>query len=146
MTQRGRKGSQKLNNDSFYRPPVAGAQSIIGTEKNHDSAILMKYGDDDCSQTYGQIKEAFRPFTKDDILQAYVSDNDFRSFNNGEDFGFSLKFFDIGHQTNLKSAQPIKVEHKFSENIPAVIYGYAFVLTNKLISISIDGQRHFDLI
>ena len=50
------------------------------------------------------------------------------------------------YQKILKNAQPIKVDFKFSENVPAGIYGYALVLTNKLVSKSSDGQRHFDLI
>ena len=37
--------------------------------KNPDSAILLNYDDDDYSQGYGQIKEAFRAPTNDDILQ-----------------------------------------------------------------------------
>ena len=44
-----------------------------------------------------------------------------------------------------KKAQPIEVEMKFSENIPAGRYGSALGLTNKLTRISSDGQRHFDL-
>ena len=35
---------------------------------------------------------------------------------------------------------------KFSEKVPAGIYGYVLVLTNKLDSISSDGQKHFDSI
>ena len=54
--------------------------------------------------------------------------------------------FSTSYQKNLESAQRIKAEFKFSENIPAGIYGYALVLTNKLDSIRSDGQRHFDLI
>ena len=46
----------------------------------------------------------------------------------------------MGFQKNLESAQSIEVEFKLSENIPAGIYGYALVLTNKLISISSDVQ------
>ena len=46
----------------------------------------------------------------------------------------------------LRSAQSIKVKVKFSENVPAGISGYALVLTKKSVSISSDGQRHFDLI
>ena len=36
------------------------------------------------------------------------------------------------------------MEIKFDGVVPAGIYGYALVLTNKLISISSDGQRMFD--
>ena len=37
--QSDRQNYQKLNNDTFYRPPLTSAQCIIGTEKNPDSAI-----------------------------------------------------------------------------------------------------------
>ena len=46
----------------------------------------------------------------------------------------------------LRNAQPFKVGFNFSENIPFGIYGYVLVLTNRLVSMSSDGQRHFDLI
>ena len=52
--------------------------------------------------------------------------------------------FSIRYQEEFESSQPKKVEFKFDGVIPAGIYG--LVLTNKLISISSDGQRHFDLI
>ena len=54
--------------------------------------------------------------------------------------------FSISYQKKLESVQPIKVKFQFSENIPAGVYGYALVLTNKLVSISSDSQRQFDLI
>ena len=46
----------------------------------------------------------------------------------------------------LESAQPIRVEYKFSENIPAGIYGYVLVLANNLVGINSDGQKQFNLI
>ena len=76
-----RQDSQNLNNDTFYRPPITSAQCIIETEKYPDSAFLLNYDDDDSSQGYGQIKEAFKSLTKDDILQPYIFDVDFRSSN-----------------------------------------------------------------
>ena len=51
----------------------------------------------------------------------------------------------MGYQKNLERAQPIKVENKFDAVVPPGIYGHALVLTSKLISISSDGQRHFNL-
>ena len=144
---------QSLNTDSFNRPPVVtNAQCIIGTEKYLNSGILINYADDDYSQGYRQIKETFRALTKDDILNPFKSDHAFGSTNvnnAGEDddvVGYNLCAFDIRYQINLESAQPINVEFKFSENIPAGIYGYALVLTNKLENIGSDCQRHFDLI
>ena len=76
--QKGRQDSQYMNKDTFYRPPETSAQCIIGTEKNRDSAFLINYDDDVSNQGYGQIKGAFKVLTKDDILQPYIFDNDFR--------------------------------------------------------------------
>ena len=144
--QRNRQDSQKLNNDTFWGTPVTSAQCFIGTEKYPDSAIVLNYNDDDYSQVYGQINEVFRALTKEDILQPYISDHDFGSSNDNIDIGYKLYVFDVNYQKDLESAQPIKVELKFSENVPAGIYGYALVLRNQLVSKSSDAQRHFDLI
>ena len=79
--QNDRQNDQNLNNGTFYRPLVTSAQCILGTEKYPDSGILLNYNDDDYSQGYGQNKEAFKALTKDNILQPYISDADFRSSN-----------------------------------------------------------------
>ena len=145
--QRDRQDSQNLNNDTFCRLPVVSAQGIIGTEKYPDAGILLNYDDDDYSQGYHQIKEAFRALTKDDILQPYISEADFRRSNvAANDIGYNLYVFDIRYQKNFTNSQPIKVEFKFEGVVPNDINGYALVLTNKLVSVSSDGQRHFDLI
>ena len=143
--QNDRQNNQNLNNDTFYRPLVTSAQCIMGTEKYPDSGILLNYNDDNYSQGYGQIKEAFKALTKDNLLQPYISDADFRSSNNDNNIGYNIYVFDIRYQKNFESSQPIKVEFKFDGVVPAGIYGYALVLTNKLIFISSDGQRMFDL-
>ena len=144
--QNDRQHDQNLNNDTFVRLPVISAQVVIGTERYPDNAILLNYDDDDYSQGYGEIKEAFKALTKDDILKPYISEDDFRSSNEGNNIGYNIYAFDIRYQKNFENAQPVKVEFNFSENINAGIYGYALVLTNKLISISSDVQRMFDLV
>ena len=145
--QQDRQDSQNLNNDTFCRLPVVSAQCIIGTEKYPDAGILLNYDDDDYSQGYHQIKEAFRALTKDNILQPYISEADFRKSNAAaNDIGYNLYVFDIRYQKNFTNSQPIKVEFKFEGVVPNDINGYALVLTNKLVSISSDGQRHFDII
>ena len=145
--QRDRQDSQNLNNDTFCRLPVVSAQCIIGTEKYPDAGILLNYDDDDYSQGYHQIKEAFKALAKDDILQPYISEEDFRTSNvRAADVGYNLYVFDIRYQKNYTASQPIKVEFKIDGVVPNCVNGYALVLTNKLVSISSDGQRHFDLI
>ena len=134
-----------MNNDTFYRLLVTSAQCIIGTEKYPDSGILLNYNDDKYSNDKRQNEEAFKTLTKDNIPQPYISEHDFRSSNEDNDIGYNLYAFDIRYQKNFESSQPIKVEFIFDGVIPAGIYGYVLVLTNKLISISSEGQREFDL-
>ena len=143
--QNDRQHDQNLKNDTFVRLPVISAHVVIGTERYPDSAILLNYEDDDYSQGYGQIKEAFRALTKDDILKPYITEDDFRSSNEGNNIGYNIYAFDIRYLKNFENAQPVKVEFNFLENINDGIYGYALLLTNKLASITSDGQRMFDL-
>ena len=136
-----------MNNDTFCRLPVVSAQCVIGTEKYPDAGILSNYDDDDYAQGYQQIKEVFRSLTKDDILQPYKSEEDFRSSNSAaNDVGYNLYVFDIRYQKSYTASQLNKVEFKFNGVVPNDINGYALVSTIKLVSISSDGQRHFYLI
>ena len=144
--QQDRQDSQNLNNDTFCRLPVVSAQCSFGTEKYSDAGILLNYDDADYSQSYHQIKKAFKALTKDDILQPYISEEDFRSSNiAANDIGYNLYVFDIRYQKNYTASQPIKAQFKLDGVVPNV-NAYALVLTNRLVSISSDGQRHFDLI
>ena len=145
--QRYRPDTQTLNNDAFCRLPLVSAQCIIGAEDYPDASILFNYDDDHHTQGYFQIEEAFRALSKDNILQPYISDDDFRTTTvRGDDVGDNLNVFDIRYQKNSTNTQSIELEVKFDRVGPIDINGYALVLTNKLVSISSDGQRHFDLI
>ena len=93
--QNDRQHGQNLNNDAFVRLRIISGQFIFGTEKYPESGILLNYSDDDYSQAYGQIKEAFKAHTKDNILQPYKSENDFRSSNDGGNIGYNIYAFDI---------------------------------------------------
>ena len=91
-----RQDSQNLNNDTFCRLPVVSAQCIIDTEKYHDAGILLNYDDNDYSQSCHQIKHVFKARTKNDLLQPYISNDDFKSSNARADgIGFNLYVFDI---------------------------------------------------
>ena len=88
---------------------------------------MLIYNDDDYSQGYGQIKDVFRALPRDDVLQPYISDNDFRSSNDDNDIGYNFYVFDVRYQKNLESVQAVKLKFKFAGVVPAGIYGYAFV-------------------
>ena len=106
--QNDRQHDQNLNNDTFIRLPVISAQVIIGIERYPDNSILLNYDDDNYSQGYGQIKEAFKALTKDDILQTYITEHDFRSSNDGNDIGYNIYAFDIRYQKILKTLNQSK--------------------------------------
>ena len=145
--QQDRQDSQNLDNDTFCRLPVVSAQYVIGTGKNPDACLFLNYADDHYSQGYHQIKEAFKALTKDDVLQPYISEEDFKASNvRAADVGYNLYVFDIRYQKKYTASQPIKVESKFDGLVPNNVNGYALVLTNKLVSMSSDGQRNFVLI
>ena len=132
--QNDRQHDQNLNKDTFVRLPVISAQVVIRSERYPDSAILLNYEDDDYLQGYGQIKEVFKALTKNDVLQPYITEDDFRSSNEGNNFGYNIYVFDIRYQKTFENAQPVKVEFHISENNPAGTFGYALVLTNRLAS------------
>ena len=112
--------------------PVVSAKCVISTDDYPKAGILLNYNDDDYNQGYGEIQQAFKNLTKDDILQPYISDHDFRSSNDGNNIGYNLYISDVRYQKNLDAAQSIKVEFKFSEDIPGnTMNGYAPVLKNK---------------
>ena len=79
--QRDGQDSQNLNNATLCRLLDTSAQFVFGTEKYSDAGIIVNYDDDDYGQAYGVIEEALRAFSKDDLLQLFISDHDFRSLN-----------------------------------------------------------------
>ena len=75
---------------------------------------ILNYNDDDYTQGYSEVKEAFRALTNDNILQLYLSEDDFRSSNDGDEIGYNIHIFDTRYRKNFESARAIQVEFKFS--------------------------------
>ena len=137
---RDRQELQNLNDDTFCRLLVVSSQFLIGTEKYPDTGILLNYDDDDYSQALVNFKQAFRALIKDDIIQPYISDHDFRSPNVRVDHvGYKLYVFDKRYQQKFTASQPVELEFNFDGVFGIDINGYALVLTNELVSISSDG-------
>ena len=85
---------------------------------------MLNFDVDDNGQGYSQIKEAFRALTKDNVLQPYISDDDFRSSNvRVDDVGYNLYVFDIKLSKNFSDFRPIRVEFKFDGVVPNDING-----------------------
>ena len=141
---------QHQYNDTFYRPSVVYAQCIIGGEKFPDSKINCIYLFDEYSQAYGEIVSCLRHLAEDILIQPYTTQKDFLIFNNYPEGnpGYNLQVFDIRHHQDYSTAQPIKVRYGFRPAVPTAtnLIGFALLLTNKLVFVSSDGQRQFDLI
>ena len=78
-----------------------------------------------------KLKKLLELSKNDDILKTYISDNDFKPTNDGNNIECNSYVFDRGYQKNFESAEPIKVEFNFDGVIPAGINGYVLALTNK---------------
>ena len=74
------------------------------------------------------------------LLNPFIDLHKFRT-------NYNFYVFDLSKQNDPIGSQPIRLEFKFNAAINVADYiAYALVLTPKLISISSDGQRHFDLL
>ena len=58
--QMDRQGSQNLNIDTFFKPPVTSAHVVFGTERYPDNSLSLNYDNYDYTQAYGHIKKLSR--------------------------------------------------------------------------------------
>ena len=128
---RNKIDSQVHDNAVFDRLPISNAVCKIGSEKYPDDGIECDYNRDKYDQAYSEIENLLNPF---------IDLNKFRT-------NYNFYVFDLSKQRDIIMSQPIRLEFKFNAAIDVADYvAYALVLTPKLISISSDGQRHFDLL
>ena len=141
---------QHQNNDTFDRLSLVNGHCIIQNEKHPDARIFCKDAFAENSQPYREIVSCFRLLAKDKNPQPYITQKDFMTSNNYPEGnqGFKLFVFDFHHHQDFSSAQPIKVSFDLRPAVPAGtnLIGYALLSTNKLVSVSSDGQMQFDLV
>ena len=112
----------------------------IGSEKYPDDGIECDYDRDKYVQTYSEIENFYQLKSQTNLLNPFFDIHKFRTNCN-------FYVFDLSKQKDNIASQPIRLEFKFNAAIDVADYiAYALVLTPKLISISSDGQRHFDLL
>ena len=141
---------QHPNIDTFYQPSLVNAHCITGSKKYPDPRMTFISAIDKFSQAYGGIVSCFRHLAKDNVLQPYLAQKDYISFNSYPEgnSGYILFVSDIRHHQNVSSAQTIKVRFDSRPAVPAErnLIGYALLLTDKLVSASSDGRRQLDLV
>ena len=147
VMQRDQLNQQHQNKDTFYRPSVVNAQCVSGNEKIPDAGINCNYAVDKYSQAYGENVSCFRHLVKNNILQPYITQNDFITSNYypNDNLGYNLYVLVICHHKDYSSAQPINVRFDFRPPVPTAtnLVGYVLLLMKKLVSVGSDGQRLF---
>ena len=131
--------SQTHDKATFDRLPISNALCKIGSEKNPEDGIECDYDHDKYDQAYSEIENFYQLKSETNLLNPFIDLHKFRSYN--------FYKFDLSKQKDHIASQPIRLEFEFSAAFAVANYiAYALILTPKLISISSDGQRHFDLI
>ena len=137
---RNKIDSQVHDNSVFDRLPISNAVCKIGSEKYPDDGIECDYDRDKYDQAYSEIENFYHLHSETHLLNPFIDLHKFRT-------KYPLFVFDLSKQKDQIASQPIRLEFKFNAAIDVANFvAYALVLTPKLISISSDGQRHFDLI
>ena len=137
---RNKIDSQTHDNAIFDRLPVSNAVCKIGSEKYPDDGIECDYDRDKYDQAYYEIENFYQLKSETNLLNPFIDLHKFRT-------NYIFYVFDLSKQKDPIGSQPIRLEFKFNAAIDVADYiAYALVLTPKLISISSDGQRHFDLL
>ena len=137
---RNKIDSQTHDNAIFDRLPVSNAVCKIGSEKYPDDGIECDYDRDKYDQAYSEIENFYLLKSETNLLNPFIDLHKFR-------INYNFYVFDSSKQKDNIASQPIRLEFKFNAAIDVADYiAYALVLTPKLMSISSDGQRHFDLL
>ena len=132
--------SQTHDNATFDRLSVSIAVCKIGSEKYPDDGIECDYDRGKYDQAYHEIENFYHLKCESDLLNPFIDLHKFRT-------NYNFNVFDLSKQKDQIASQPIRLEFKFNAAFGVAEYvAYALVLTPKLISISSDGQRHFDLL
>ena len=128
------------DNAVFDRLPISNAVCKIGSKNYPDNGVECDYDRDKYDQAYSEIENFYHLNSETNLLNPFIDLNKFRT-------NYDFYVFDLSKQRDITASQPIRLEFKFNAAIDVADYiAYALVLTPKLISISSDGQKHFDLI
>ena len=137
---RNKIDSQVHDNAVFDRLPISNAVCKIGSEKYPDDGIECDYDRDKYDQAYSEIENFYHSNSETNLLNPFIDLHKFRT-------KYSFYVFDLSKQKDHIASQPIRLEFKIIAAIDVSNFiADALVLTPKLMSISSDGQRHFDLI
>ena len=132
---------QRQNNAVFDRLDVIEASCDIGSVRYPEHEYQVDFTRNKYNEPYNEIRRFYKDYIKGEG-SPYISFKDFKEL-------YNLWVFDLRDQKDNPSSQPISVEFKFRVGYDVVTANYqatALILSQKIISVSSDGQRQFDII
>ena len=132
---------QTQNNAIFERPDVIEASCNVGSVKDPDNEFQKDFNRNKNNEPYNEIRQFYKDYIKGEG-SPYITFKEFKEL-------YNLYVFDLRAQKHIPAAQLIGVNFKYRAAYDAVANNYqavALVLTQKMISVSSDGQRMFDVI
>ena len=132
---------QTQNNAIFDRPDIIEASCNVGTVRYPDHEFQVDFNRNKYNEPFNEIIRFYKDYIKGEGAP-YITFKDFKML-------YNLWVFDLRAQKDNPSAQPIRVNFKFRTGVDVVANNYqavALVLTQKIISVSSDGVRMFDVI
>ena len=133
--------NQEQNNAIFDRLDVIEASCNVGTVRYPEHEYQVDFERNKYNEPYNEIRRFYKDYIKGEG-SPYITFKDFKEI-------YNLWVFDLRAQKETPSPQPIQVNFKFRTGYDAVANNYqatALVLTQKIISVSSDGARQFDII
>ena len=141
QTQTRAGPDQEQNNAIFDAPDIIEASCNIGTTSYPDHEYQVDFNRNRYNEAYNEVKRFFKDYIHGEG-SSYISFKNFKKL-------YPLWVFDLRAQRHNDSDQPIQVKFKFRAGYDVVGENYqatALVLTQKIISVSSDGQRQFDIV
>ena len=132
---------QTQNNAIFDRLDIIEASCNIGSVRYPEHEYQVDFNRNKYNEPYNEIHRFYKDYIKGEG-SPYITYKDFKEL-------YNLWVFDLRAQKDNPSAQPISVRFKFRAGYDAVANNYqatALVLTQKIISVSSDGYRQFDVL
>ena len=133
--------NQRQNNAIFDRVDVIEASCNIGSVRYPEHEYQVDFDRNMYNEPYNEIRRFYKDYIKGEG-SPNISFKEFKEL-------YNLWVFDLRNQKDNPSSQPISVDFKFRAGYDAVGADYqatALILSQKIISVSSDGQRQFDII
>ena len=133
--------AQTQNNGVFDQLPIIEAYCKIGSVKYPDESINLDYLRNDYDDGYNEVLKFFREYVGEQTVTPYITFQDFKE-------KYNLYLFDLRNQRDHIASQQVTATFKFvaGDDVVAENYtAFALVLTNRVINITSDGSRQFDI-